>query len=155
MILVKTQQKFWWQFMAKGQCYRDPPLGTRDGCHPWNQHHVLHPHLGHSPWLPCHLPPHCLCPLARKAILLCVHWTIGGDCVKYLGDVSTKTTDIITAKLIFNSMISTPGEWCMIVDLKNFYLGIPMSPADYGTCAYLWLFCPQHHRPLQLAPTHP
>jgi len=41
--------------------------------------------------------PHCVC------------WTMGGDWVKYFGDVSTKTADIITMKLLFNSIISTLG----------------------------------------------
>jgi len=38
-----------------------------------------------------------------------VQWTVGGDCVDYDGDVSTKTADIVTAKLLFNSIVSTPN----------------------------------------------
>ncbi len=61
-----------------------------------------------------------------------IWWTVGGDCVEYLGDVSTKTANIITAKLLFNSVVSTPGAQCMMGDLKDFYLGTPMQPADYA-----------------------
>ena len=61
-----------------------------------------------------------------------VRWTVGGDRVEYTGNVSTKTADLITAKLLFNSVISTPGACCMIGDLKDFYLGTPMQLADYA-----------------------
>jgi len=89
--------------------HRDPLLGIRDRCHPWNQHNVLHPHLSNSPWLSCHLPPHHLHPLARKGhpTLHLLDPLVAGDHAKYLGNVSTKTIDTITAKLLFNSMIST------------------------------------------------
>jgi len=74
--------------------------------------------------------------------IICIHWPkkaiphhvclAATNCVEYLGDVSTKTTDIITDKLLFNSMVSTPGGWCMMGDLKDFYLGTPMLPSDYA-----------------------
>ena len=61
-----------------------------------------------------------------------IRWTVGSDQVEYFGDVSTKTADIVTAKLLFNSVISTPGAQCLIGDLKDFYLGTPMPPTDYA-----------------------
>jgi len=117
--------------VATSQCYRDSPPGTGDGCHPWNQHHVLIPisaipHGHHVTYL-CIVCAHC----PEKAVPHCVCWTIGGDHVEYLGNVSTKTADIITAKLLFNSMASTPSGQCMMGDLKDFYLGTPMAPLDY------------------------
>jgi len=57
---------------------------------------------------------------------------VGGDCVEYDGNVSTKTADLVTAKLLFNSVISTPNARCMMGDLKDFYLGMPMQPRDYA-----------------------
>ncbi len=57
---------------------------------------------------------------------------MGGDRVKYFGDVSTKTANVVTMKLLFNSVISTLGERCMIGNLKDFYLGTPMSLTDYA-----------------------
>jgi len=65
-----------------------------------------------------------------------VRWTVGGDRVEYDSDVSTKTANIVTAKLLFNSVVSTPNGCCMIGDLKYFYLGTPMQPRDY---AYMWI----------------
>jgi len=49
-----------------------------------------------------------------------------------MGDVSTKTANIITAKLLFNSIMSMPGARCMMGNLKDFYLGTPMPPTDYA-----------------------
>jgi len=68
----------------------------------------------------------------EKAVPHRVHWTVGGDHIEYFGDVSTKMADIITAKLLFNSIVSTLGGRCMMGDLKDFYLGTPMKPADYA-----------------------
>ncbi len=68
----------------------------------------------------------------EKEVPHCVRWTVGGDCVKYDGNVSTKTADLVTAKLLFNSIISTTNAQCMMGDLKDFYLGTPMQPQDYA-----------------------
>jgi len=57
---------------------------------------------------------------------------MGGDHVKYDGNISTKTANIVMAMLLFNSIVSTPNRQCMIRDLKDFYLGIPMQPQDYA-----------------------
>jgi len=59
---------------------------------------------------------------------------VGGDQVEYDGDVSTKTANIITAKLLFNSIVSTPKQqtlydWQLKTD---FYLGTPMQAQDYA-----------------------
>jgi hypothetical protein len=60
-----------------------------------------------------------------------VRWTVGGDQVDYPFDVSTKTADLTTAKLLFNSVLSTPGAMFLTADLKDFYLGTPMSRYEY------------------------
>jgi len=57
---------------------------------------------------------------------------VGGDRVQYDGNVSTKTADLTTAKLLFNSVVSTPNAKCMMGNLKDFYLGIPMHAKDYA-----------------------
>jgi len=57
---------------------------------------------------------------------------VGSNCIHYDGDISTKMADISTTKLFFNSILSTSGAWCMIGDLKDFYLGTPMPPKDYA-----------------------
>jgi len=68
----------------------------------------------------------------EKAVPHRVRWTVGGDRVEYSGDVSTKTADLTTAKLLFNSVLSVPNARCMMGDLKDFYLGTPMQPPDYA-----------------------
>jgi hypothetical protein len=60
-----------------------------------------------------------------------VRWTAGGDKVDYPFDVSTKTADLTTAKLLFNSVLSTPNAKFMATDLKDFYLGTPMDRYEY------------------------
>jgi hypothetical protein len=58
-------------------------------------------------------------------------WTCGGDQVDYPGNVSTKTADLTTAKLIINSVLSTPGAKMVLNDLKDFYLGTPMESYEH------------------------
>eukprot|EP00957_Ditylum_brightwellii_P039758 3010096-Ditylum_brightwellii.AAC.1 len=38
-----------------------------------------------------------------------VQITIGGNLINYPGDVATSTADLITTKLLRNSVLSTPG----------------------------------------------
>jgi hypothetical protein len=51
--------------------------------------------------------------------------------IDYPGEVSTKTADLCTAKLLFNSIISTPDAQFMTGDLKDFYLETPMERYEY------------------------
>jgi hypothetical protein len=60
-----------------------------------------------------------------------VRWTVGGDQVDYPFEVSTKTADLTTAKLLFNSVLSTPEAKFFGIDLKDFYLGTPMDRYEY------------------------
>ena len=57
--------------------------------------------------------------------------TIGGNLIDYPSDVSTKTADLTTAKLLFNSVISMPNAKFMGIDLKKFYLNTPMERYEY------------------------
>ena len=62
-----------------------------------------------------------------------VRWTVGGNLVEYSGDCSTKTADMITAKILLNSVISTPRAKFCGIDLKDFYLGtIIKEKKDYA-----------------------
>jgi len=78
------------------------------------------------------LPVHCLHHHPEKTIPHHVQWTVGGDRVEYDGNVSTKTANIVTDKLLFHSIMSTPNGHCMIGDLKDLYLGTPMQAQDYA-----------------------
>eukprot|EP00804_Cyclotella_cryptica_P005133 CCRYP_011532-RA/>CCRYP_011532-RA protein AED:0.44 eAED:0.44 QI:0/-1/0/1/-1/1/1/0/295 len=58
-------------------------------------------------------------------------FTVGGDRINYPGKVATPTAEMLTAKLLFNSVISTPGAKFMTMDLSNFYLMIPLPRLEY------------------------
>lgn len=60
-----------------------------------------------------------------------VRWTVGGDKVDYPFEVSTKTADLTTTKLLINSVVSTPNAKFLTADLKDFYLGTPMERYEY------------------------
>ena len=48
--------------------------------------------------------------------------TAGGNLIKYAGELTTRTADLTTAKMLRNSVISTDGEIFMGLDIGNFYL---------------------------------
>jgi hypothetical protein len=60
-----------------------------------------------------------------------VRFTVGGNLIQYPGDVSTPTADPTTAKLLFNSVLSTPDAKFMTTDIKDYYLNTPMDEYEY------------------------
>ncbi len=59
------------------------------------------------------------------------HITMGGNLINYPIDCGTPTADLLTVKLLLNSVISTPNAKFMTLNLKDFYLMIPMKHYDY------------------------
>jgi hypothetical protein len=59
-----------------------------------------------------------------------VCWTVGRDGIYYAADVSTRAADITTAKILLNSVISTPGTRFLGIDIKGFYSGTIMTPYE-------------------------
>ena len=57
--------------------------------------------------------------------------TMGGNLITYPGDCGTPTADLLTVKLLFNSIISTPNAKFMSIDIKDFYLKTPMERYEY------------------------
>ena len=57
--------------------------------------------------------------------------TVGGNLIVYLGDCGTSTVDLLTVKLLLNSVISTPDSKFMTIDIKDFYLNTPMDCFEY------------------------
>ena len=57
--------------------------------------------------------------------------TIGGDRTNYPHEVATPTADLLTVKLLLNSVISTKGAKFCSVDIKNFYLCTPLKRYEY------------------------
>jgi hypothetical protein len=56
---------------------------------------------------------------------------VGGDRVHYLEDAGTPTTNLLTIKLLLNSIISTPNAKFTTMDIKDFYLNTPMAWYEY------------------------
>ena len=52
---------------------------------------------------------------------------MGGDRIQYAGDCGTPTADLLTVKIMLNSINFTPGAKFMIMDIKKFYLKTPMT----------------------------
>lgn len=59
------------------------------------------------------------------------HLTIGNDRITYTGNKSTPMADLVTAKPLINSTISTPNTCFYGIDLANFYLMMPMPDFEY------------------------
>ena len=57
--------------------------------------------------------------------------TIGGDRINYNEDCGTPTLDLLTVKLLLNSIVSTPGAKLFTMDIKNFYLNTPLPRYEY------------------------
>ena len=55
----------------------------------------------------------------------------GGDRVHYPGDAGTPTADLLTVKLLLNSIISKENARFMTMDIKDFYLNTPMACYEY------------------------
>ena len=67
----------------------------------------------------------------QKEEIYCTRLMVGGNLIDFLGNTSTPTADLLTAKLLINSTISTPGAVFLGIDLANFYLNTPMADPEY------------------------
>jgi hypothetical protein len=57
--------------------------------------------------------------------------TMGGNLINYPGNCGTPTADLLTVKLLLNSVIPTPNTRFMTLNLKDFYLMTPMKRYEY------------------------
>ena len=55
----------------------------------------------------------------------------GGNRISYPGDAGTPTTDLLTIKLLANSIVSTKNANMVTMDLKDFYLNTPMERQEF------------------------
>ena len=60
-----------------------------------------------------------------------VRITVGGNLINYPWDCGTPTADILTVKLLRNSVVSTPGAKFFTIDISNFYLNTPLERKEY------------------------
>ena len=58
-------------------------------------------------------------------------FVVGGDRINYPGEVATPTADMLVAKILFNSVVSTNGAKFMTMDISNFYLMTPLKRPEY------------------------
>ena len=58
-------------------------------------------------------------------------YVVGGDRINYPGEVATPTADMLVAKLLFNSVVSTKNARFMTMDISNFYLMTPLTRPEY------------------------
>ena len=73
----------------------------------------------------------------QKADPYRVRFTVGGNLVDYKGVTYTPTADLTTAKILINSVLSTPDAQLLGLDLSNFYLITPFKdPSEYE---YMWI----------------
>jgi hypothetical protein len=57
--------------------------------------------------------------------------TMGGNLINYPGNCGTPTADLLTVKLLLNSIISTSNAKCMSINIKDFYLCTLMASYEY------------------------
>ena len=67
----------------------------------------------------------------QKVDLYRVILTVGGNLLNVPGDLSTRTAEMTTSKLLFNSVISTDEARFACIDIKNMYLQTPMDRKEY------------------------
>jgi hypothetical protein len=60
-----------------------------------------------------------------------IRCTLGGDRVNCPDDCGTPTADLLTVKLLLNSVVSTPGAKFFTMDIKDFYLNTPLKRFEY------------------------
>ena len=61
-----------------------------------------------------------------------VRITAGGNLISYPDELTTRTADLITAKVMWNNVISTLGTRYACIDIDNMYLATnPMDCPEY------------------------
>jgi hypothetical protein len=56
-----------------------------------------------------------------------VHITVGSNLIDYPYKLTSHTADMISAKIMWNSVISTPAAKFGGADIKNMYLETPLD----------------------------
>ena len=60
-----------------------------------------------------------------------VRITVGGNLIDYPFELTTRTADLTTTKIMWNSVISTPGAKYATADIGNMYLETPLDRPEY------------------------
>jgi hypothetical protein len=56
---------------------------------------------------------------------------MGGNLINYPDDCGTPTANLLTVKLMFNSVISTSNGKFMTINIKDFYIMTTMDHYEY------------------------
>ena len=56
---------------------------------------------------------------------------MGDNFIQCEVELTTRTADLITSKILWNSTLSTEGARYMCADVKNFYINTPMDEPEY------------------------
>eukprot|EP00804_Cyclotella_cryptica_P027931 CCRYP_003827-RA/>CCRYP_003827-RA protein AED:0.22 eAED:0.22 QI:0/0/0/1/1/1/3/0/649 len=78
-----------------------------------------------------HLRPHMRQFSSRERRPTSNRLTVGGNKIHFPGDCGTPTADMLTTKILLNSIISTQGARFMTIDIKDFYLNTPMARPEF------------------------
>jgi hypothetical protein len=57
--------------------------------------------------------------------------TVGGNLIEYPYELTTRTANMVSTKIMWNSVISTPGAKFGGADIKNMYLETPLDRYEY------------------------
>ena len=57
--------------------------------------------------------------------------TVGGNWLDFTGNLSAPTASVTTAKCFFISVVSTPGERCLLADIKIIYLNNVLRDPEF------------------------
>ena len=60
-----------------------------------------------------------------------VRITAGGNLINYPEELTTRTADLHTSKILWNSVLNTKNAKYMCIDMKNMYLATPLDRAEY------------------------
>eukprot|EP00804_Cyclotella_cryptica_P013054 CCRYP_002367-RE/>CCRYP_002367-RE protein AED:0.37 eAED:0.37 QI:0/0/0/1/0/0/2/0/323 len=60
-----------------------------------------------------------------------IRLTVGGNRINFPGGCGTPTADMLTTKVLLNSVVSTVGARFMTIDIKDFYLNTPMARPEF------------------------
>ncbi len=56
--------------------------------------------------------------------------SVGGNLIDYPYELTTRTADTVSAKIMWNSVVSTPGSKFGGADIKNMYLDPPLTDTN-------------------------
>ena len=68
-----------------------------------------------------------------------VRLTVGGDRLPYPEDSGSPAATLLEAKILFNSVISTPGSRFIVADIKDYFLQSPMDRFEYIKIPFKWI----------------